>query len=130
MGMKHVAWLAPFVIAAASASSASAGLTGGHFDSIYRGTTHLVAPLSANSCAPLNFPAMRVADGKVGAVDSRSMQRFSGFVKRDGFVSATYGFKHGTSRLQGRIAGDTFVGGLISPGGQCKWIVELHRAPK
>lgn len=105
------------------------------FDGTYKGSRHLVKPLSADYCMAPERYSVKIRNGVINgeafplASDMETSHTIKGIVTSDGFFTGTEEAKK-TDRtlIQGRIEGSTLVGGLLTRGGTCAWIVRLEKA--
>jgi len=114
---------------------ASAEPVSSKFDGTYKGSRHLVKPLSADTCQAPERYSVKVRNGVINgeafplASDANTSHTVKGIVTSDGFFTGTEEAKK-TERtlIQGRIEGSTLVGGLLTRGDTCAWIVKLEKA--
>lgn len=130
-----------FAVAAAVAllvgPAAQAGNISSKFDGHYAGSSQLVKPLSATSCASA---AMRyridIRNGRINGdafdIDSKDAtpRPINGFVTSDGFVTGHQKTDRGVKTLfQGNVKdsnmGADMVAGVLTHGNSCAWVVTL-----
>lgn len=124
-----------FLAAALPAGQVSAEPNLSKFDGLYKGTRQLVKPLSADYCNAPERYSVKIQNGVINgeafplANSMNTSHTVTGIVTSDGFFTGTEEAKK-TERtlIQGRVEGSTLVGGLLTRGDTCAWIVKLEKA--
>lgn len=124
-----------FLAAALPAGQVSAEPISSKFDGLYKGSRQLVKPLSADYCSAPERYSVKIRNGMINgeafplASSTNTSHTVKGIVTSDGFFTGTEEAKKtGRTLIQGRIEGSTLVGGLLTRGDTCAWIVTLKKA--
>ena len=114
------------VIVAFLVAPVAAAPISSNFDGRYQGASHVIEGLSGAACSTSANFDIRIDQGSiVGKTDDGG--KVSGFVTSEGFFTGTYDFGGGDRvTFEGRIDGDSLVGGLMNAEG-CSWIVKLQK---
>lgn len=133
MGLATAATI--FLVVALPAGQVSAAPLSSKFDGLYKGSRQLVKPLSADYCKAPERYSVKILNGVVSgeavplASDTNTSHTIKGIVTSDGFFTGKEGAnKTGRTLIQGRIEGSTMIGGLLTRGDTCAWIVKLEKA--